>query len=174
MPAWFFKIGLLTLLTLSAQAQEIRLTESELQQQLQTLMPMQQQQGPLFIIIDEPTLTLLSNRNRLSLTVRLQINSSLGLQSRGWLTANSGIRYERQTHAFYLQDPELTELQIEGMAPALQAHLKPVIETWLMPALSQEPIYRLREDDMMEAMARSFLQSVTVEDDALVLRLNML
>lgn len=60
------------------------------------------------------------------------------------------------------------------MAPALQAHLKPMIATWLLPALAQEPIYRLREDDMMEAMARSFLQSVTVEDDAVVLRLNML
>lgn len=101
MPAWFFKIGLLTLLTLSAHAQEIRLTESELQQQLQTLIPMQQQQGPLLIVIDEPTLTLLADSNRIGLRVRMHISSTLGLQSRGILSASSGIRYERQTHAFY-------------------------------------------------------------------------
>lgn len=171
MPAWI--LCLLTLVTFTAYGQDIRLTENDIQQQLQALMPLHHQQGPLLMVIDEPSLTLLADSNRIGLRVRMQLTSSLGLQSRGWLSASSGIRYEREEYAFYLQNPELTEIHIEGMSPALQMQIKPLIETWLLPALSQQPMYRLREDDMMEAMARNMLQSITVEHDAVVLRLKM-
>ncbi len=159
----------LLLFSMTVQAYEVRLTEQQLQQQLDSQMPLTQSQGMVTLTLSNPKLDLLSSGNRLSLQTNALIVTSIGLQSSGQLTIEGKIRYDKASYSFFIEEPVIRQLDIDGLAPALQPQLISLAQKALTPALTNQPVYTLSDQDMTEAMARMMLKSLTISDADVVL-----
>jgi hypothetical protein len=160
------------LLATFAQAYDIRLSEAQLQQELDARMPLTQQQGVFTLILSEPVLELPDGEQRIRIHSNARVITSFGLQSRGKLTVDGKVRYEKSDYSFYLDEPRVLSLQIEGIPPSAEPQLIQLAQQAITPALKDQPVYTLSDQDMTQAMARMMLQSVTIHDDAILLKLN--
>lgn len=149
------------------QAQEIRFTQQQLQQALSQQMPITQEHELYHITLSDPVITLSAAEQRVEVRCALYVSTAFGLSSRGKLAVSSKIRYERNDFSFYLDDPRISELRLETM-PALEGALRDIAQSYLAPALSGKPIYTLSDQNKQEALARAILQSLVIEQHAVV------
>ena len=159
----------LLLFSLAAQAYEVRLTEQQLQQQLDSQMPLSQSQGIVTLTLSHPKLDLLPSGNRLSLRTNALIVTSIGLQSSGQLTVEGKIRYDKASYSFFIEEPVIRQLDIDGLAPGLHPQLISMAQKALTPALTGQPVYTLSDQDVTQAMARMMLKSLTITETEVVL-----
>ncbi|MCD8522074.1 MAG: DUF1439 domain-containing protein [Saccharospirillaceae bacterium] len=164
-----FYAASLLLFSVVAQAYEIRLSEQQLQQQLNRQMPLSQRQGMVTLTLSHPKLDLLPSGNRLSLQTNAVIATSIGLQSSGQLTVEGKIRYDKALYSFFIEEPVIRQLDIDGLAPALQPQLTALAQKALTPALTGQPVYTLSDQDVTQAMARMMLQSLTITETEVLL-----
>lgn len=164
-----FYAASLLLFSITVQAYEVRLTEQQLQQQLDRQMPLSQRQGMLMLTLSNPTLDLLPSGNRLSLQTNAVIATSIGLQSSGQLTVEGKIRYDKASYSFFIEEPVIRKLDIDGLAPALQPQLLALAQKALTPALTEQPVYTLSDQDVTQVMARMMLQSLTITETEVLL-----
>jgi len=157
---------------LHSQAYEMRVSESQLQQELDKRMPLAQQRGIFTLTLSEPVLTLLKNTQRAQIRAQALLVTSIGLQSQGMITVNGKIRYEKDNYSFYIDDPEVTELDLEGLAPSLRPQLISIAQNAIAPEIKNKPVYTLSDQEMTQAMARMMLKDVRIEGNEVVLELN--
>ena len=89
---------------------------------------------------------------------------------RGHLDAASGIRYDPIAGAFFLTDPEITNLQLDGLPDRWAANAANVVDQGLTSYFATHPIYTLTETQSNRA-AKAVLQSLSIEGDRVVLQL---
>lgn len=154
-----------------ALAQDIRFSRQQLQQELDRRLPINQQHSLYSLSLSEPLLTLLEPQQRLSIRTRVAVNTALGFAGEGWITVDGQLRYQRSDYSFYIDDPRVTELHIEGLAPALQPQLQNLAQNLLAPAFTGQPVYTLKDSNMQEGMARMMLKSLHIEPQAVVAKL---
>lgn len=160
-------------LSLPLQAQDIRLPQRDLQQELDTRLPLTHTEGLLAITLSEPQLQLLAAQQRLAIRTRLQVSTAFGTEHHGWISVDGKLRYEREHYSFYIDEPRIRDLTLDGLPPALQPQLQMLAQNLLTPALSGQAVYTLSDRTMQEALARMMLKSLRVEDDAVVARLGL-
>lgn len=165
---WLLPI-LLILLPALAQAYEVRLSEQQLQQELEARMPLTRQQGIMTLVLSEPLLTLQGNEERVRIRSKAQVSASFGLNSQGQITVDGKVRYDKESYSFFIDDPRVVQLSIDGLSPALEPQLIQLAQQALRPALENQPVYTLSDEEMTQAMARMMLKSLTIEDQAIVL-----
>ena len=157
----------------SVSAQEIRFSRSQLQQELNARLPVTQGNDLFTVTLSDPFLTLLSDEQRLSIRTRIAVTTGFGYSGQGLVSVDGKLRYQRADHSFYVDEPRITGLQIDGLAPALQPQLQNLAQNLLAPALTGQPVYTLKETDMQEALARMMLKSLHIEPDSVVARLSL-
>ncbi|MDK2777958.1 MAG: DUF1439 domain-containing protein [Pseudomonadota bacterium] len=155
-----------------SQAYEVRLSEQQMQQELDARMPVTRQQGMFILTLSEPQLALLSEQQRISIHSKALINTTLGLQGNGRVTVNGKVRYEPSDYSFYIDDPQVTAISIDGLSPSLEPQLINLAQQALQPALEGQPVYTLSDQDMSESMARMMLKSMTIDGSDMVLELS--
>ena len=154
-----------------ATAQELRFSRSDLQQELHARLPVTQGNDVFTLTISDPFLTLLSDEQRLSIRTRIVVTTAFGYSGQGLVSVDGKLRYQRADYSFYIDEPRITGLQIDGLAPALQPQLQNLAQNLLAPALTGHPVYTLKETDMQEALVRMMLKSLHIEPDHVVARL---
>ena len=130
------------------------------------------QQGMFILTLSEPQLALLSEQQRISIHSKALINTTLGLQGNGRVTVNGKVRYEPSDYSFYIDDPQVTAISIDGLSPSLEPQLINLAQQALQPALEGQPVYTLSDQDMSESMARMMLKSMTIDGSDMVLELS--
>ena len=89
------------ILASQASAYDMRITETQLQEQLNARMPWQQTRAFVNLTINNALVDLLPKGNRVRVTTDANVVLSIGLQSRGTLTFEGDIRYQISDHSFY-------------------------------------------------------------------------
>ena len=89
---------------------------------------------------------------------------------RGQIDAAAGVRYNPAEGAFYLKDPTIEHIQLEGLPDEWADKGKELIEQGVSSYFKSRPIYRLNERQTGRA-AKAVLQDVTIEQDRVILHL---
>lgn len=162
-----------SLMSLALGAQEIEFSRTDIQKELEKRLPITHQQGVVAITLAQPQLDLLATEQRIKIRVQIIVATAIGGEMRGIVTANGKLRYKNLNHSFYIDNPMLDELNIEGMPEDVQLQLKIIAQRLLLPALSDQPVYQLKDDNVQEALAKMMLKSITIKNDAIVASLSM-
>lgn len=162
-------LTVLSIVSPLAGAYEIRLTEKQLQQEVDARMPVTQQQGLFTLVLSNPVVTLVAGDERLRISTDARLLSEIGLQSRGKVTLDGKIRYEKSNYSFYLDEPVIRQLSIDGVPPSAEPQLIQLAQQALVPALKDQPVYTLSDQEMTQNMARMMLKSMRITSDAVVL-----
>ena len=146
-------------------------SEADLQAEVQRMMPFEQKTMFATIIVSQPLITLSEGEDSVGVRAHIQTISPNGAKGSGVVGVRGRVIYERSEGAFYIQQPELQTLDINGVDPVLSELIKPYVQALISGALSTTPVFVLDDNDAQQKLAKSSLQSVEVKDGKLQIKL---
>ncbi len=152
-----------------------RFTESQLRERLENQQPWSERYFFIFeVSLDNPRIDLIEGSDRvaggLDATLNIHINNNprpLG----GAVDLSGGVRYVREEAAFYLTDPVVENVAIQGVPDAYANKANEAISKALHAFYRSRPIYTLEGTDASKMAARLLLKEVVVENEELVVTL---
>ncbi|OMH29139.1 DUF1439 domain-containing protein [Motiliproteus sp. MSK22-1] len=149
-------------------------TEAELQQQIEAMMPLKAKRSFVTLIITKPSLNLLKTSNTLSIKAHVKATTFATLSGSGMARITGSISYDPNSGAFFLRNPTVNSIHINGVPGEYQQTIKELAQITLSNALSSYPVYVLDDDNLKHRLAKSSLESITVKDKKLIVKLKIL
>ena len=164
-------------LYLQGKEYTFRFTEAELQEKLAERLPISKTYLFIFeVVLDEPRLALVEGSNRvnagLDVTLNIYINDEpqpLG----GELDVSGGVRYDAAEGQFFLTDPIIENLQVQGIPTRYTDRVNSVLTKAVGEYYADRPIYTLDKSNVKTAAAKLVLKNVVVENSVLIVTLGV-
>ena len=156
---------------------DIRISETKIQSTLSEKLPLEKTYLKIFdVTLNNPRVDLLKENDRVQggLDVVLVI-SAFGktLDFDGTIDASGGVHYVPDEEAFYMTDPVVEALAIEGLPEKYKGQVEKVIASAIEEFYASRPVYRLEDRSMKESAAGMVLKDVKVGGDDLVVTLGL-
>ena len=156
---------------------EVRITQAELQEKLAARMPLRRTYLFIFeVVLDEPRLQLLEGSDRVNAGLDVTLNIRLNdepLPVGGGLDVSGGVRYEPSQGQFFLTEPAIENLNVQGIPAKYTDKVHRVLTKAVGEYYADRPIYTLDSSAATTAVARLLLKSVVVEDQVLIVTLGI-
>ena len=145
----------------------ISLTASDIQQSLQRKLPISKSKLLVTATVRALDVEFMESDNRILL--RPEVDLSLVGQSalRGRAVVAGQIRYAPETSEFFFDDPMVVEVAIEGLPASLRPTAEEIIARCAEGYLATTPVYRLRQSDFKQSLAKMILKSVRARNGRL-------
>lgn len=161
----------------SSQEYIVRIPEEQLLEKLQENLPISKSYFFIFqVTLDKPRVELTNGSDRINAGLDVILNIKLGSEEKplsGSLDASGTIRYEPESGQFYLSDPIVEQLSIQGIPEKYIGKATAVMGKALAEYYADHPIYTLKADGIKQGAAKLVLKSVLVENQALALVLGL-
>lgn len=171
-----YLIGLCLLLSASwgqAYSYTKEFSALELQDMLSAMMPLTKTRYFITLTLTEPKLDLLESSNQLGLGANIRASALGAFSGTGTTYITGSISYNQEEGAFYFKNPNLVELTLNGVAKQHQGEIQKLAQSTLATLLATRPLYILDDNDLKQKLAKSTLESVTVENGKLVVSLRV-
>jgi len=155
----------------NAFEQTLQFSETELQEKIQAMTPLERQTLFANIVLTDAKLNLLDKEDQLSIQAFLDVVVLGGLHGSGYVTLQGSVIYNAQEGAFYLANAQLTQLHVDQLSKESVDQLKPILQDVVVQSLQSQPIYRLKDDDMRQALLKASLKDVKVKQKTLFVTL---
>lgn len=161
----------------SGKEYEVRITEEQIRQKLNQKLPFTKKY--LFTIevtLDNPRIKLVEGTDRVKGGMDVTLNIKLNDESRpfgGSVDATSGIMFSRDQGQFFLIDPVIDNLQVQGFPDKYVERANKVLAKALAEYYRANPIYTLKQGDAKQLAAKLVLKRVFIETKELVLILGI-
>jgi hypothetical protein len=169
-------------LILKDQPIKIALTQDELQKRLNEKIPYRKKKllliATILTRIDKASVYLPEKANRIG--VKLDVGITLegdkpSETAMRWYKANldihSSVVYRGDQHTFYMKDPFIEQIHIEGIPALYSKKLKKTMNKAVKDYLTTVPVYKLKPEDFKKSLTRALLKDVEVKNNQLVLTL---
>ena len=151
----------------------IELTEAQLQEKIQAMMPFTKKTLMATVVVSDGKLDLIDASEQLNVAALIEVSAFGGFNANGNLAIQAGLLYKPEEGAFYLSNPKLVSMHIEQLAPDLQTSVQQLAQAALVNAMQRFPIYRFNEDDMKQKMAKAMLKSMVIQNEKIILTLSL-
>jgi hypothetical protein len=154
-----------------------RITETQLQEALAARMPIQKKY--FFVIqvtLNHPRVALVEGSDRVNAGLDVELNFLIGSPAvplGGSLDASGGVRYEPEGGKFYLTNPRIERLLLQGVPEKYSSRAASALTLAIAEYFATHPIYTLNTRDVKQAGAKLVLKSVIVQDRQLVVTLGI-
>lgn len=156
---------------------EYRFTETQLQEKLGERLPLTKTYLFIFdVTLDQPRVDLVEGSDRVAAGVDVLLNIKIGgggVPLVGAVDVSGAIDYEPDTGEFFLTDPVIDSLRIQGVPDRYADQSRGVIESALSEYYEARPIYTLEGTDAAKMAGRLLLKDVTVKDEELIVTLGL-
>lgn len=164
----------LLLITQSALAfsYTLEISEKELQQRAEAMMPLERSQYFITVRLSNPKLELLPNNNRIGISSNISANIPGGFKGKGHATITGSLRYDSQRGAFYLDKPVIEKLHIDKLPKQYLPQIKGIAQKALSKSLTSKPLYQLNDKDLRQKLAKSMLKKISIKNKILFVELS--
>ena len=156
---------------------QYRFTEQQLQQKLSARLPLTSTYFYIFdVTLDGPRVDLVEGSDRVAAGVDIMLNIKIGdsdVPLGGAVDVSGAIDYQPESGEFFLADPVVEALNIDGVPDRYADQSRSVIESALTEYYKTRPIYTLEGTDAAKVAGRLLLKKVTVKDEELVVTLGL-
>ena len=159
------------------------LTREDIQQALDPRFPVVEETRFLDLHLREPRVSLEEGTDRIGLEIDVLVavhpvdlplgRRFDGAEIRGGIGTTGALRYEASEGAFYLAEPRIETLTVEGLADEHVERVRGLAERALGALLAVRPVYRFREDELGERATRVVLRSAVVRNGGLHVELGL-
>ena len=154
-----------------------RFTETELQEKLGARLPLTKTYLFIFdVTLDGPRVDLIEGSDRVAAGIDVILNIKIGdntVPLGGAVDISGAIGYWPDTGEFFLTDPLIESLAIDGVPDRFAEQSRSVIEIAVAEYYRTRPIYTLEGTDAAKVAGRLLLKDVTVRDEELVVTLGL-
>ena len=151
----------------------LEITEQELQEKIQQKMPIQKTKYFVTVTLSEPKVVLMNGSDRIDIESNIKALIPGDITAKGRGNIEGTIEYVQQSGEFYFTNPEVRSLNIENVAVKYQASIRKVADIAAKSALKRFPIYRFKDDNLKQELAKAVLKAVHVENGKLILELGI-
>lgn len=149
--------------SLSAHAYTLEFNRAELQQYVVDYFPLSQQTPFSLVTYSNPSVMLDEKTNRIGLevTVRAEMPGMMAIAGRGQIDGD--LEYRKETHQFYLHDPQINNIRFANADRQLTGTVQQVLSSISQQSLPMILVYELKDTELREKMARGVLKKVAVK-----------
>lgn len=170
-----FAIG--AFLYFSGKTYVITIPEEVIQQKLGEKLPLTKSYLLIFeVTLNNPRVDLKKGSNRINagLDVELDIRTKrVGKRLTGKIDVTGALQYHAEEGAFYLAEPIIETLSIQGLPEKYAERSAKVIEKALTNYYSTRPIYTLKASDVKQAVAKLVLKDMVIQEESIVVTLGL-
>jgi len=157
---------------------EFRFSESQLQEKINAKMPLSKTYLGLFkVTLVDPRVYLANGSDKVGVGLDVILDMSAGGTqkplSRGTLDVTGGIKYEAKKGAFFLTEPVIENLAVQGLSDKYSEIVNAFITKKLTEYYAEHPVYVLKSTDKKQIYARRVLKNVRVENKTLIVTLGI-
>lgn len=152
----------------------LEITGAELQEKLSNMMPLERKSLFITLVLTEPKVALLKASNKIGLSFHITVSAPGGIKGTGKTSITGSLRYDSSSHAFYLNDPVIELLEIDQVPDKHLPKIKKISQQAISKLLIKRPIYRLKDDNLKQKLAKSMLKSISIRDEILFIELGIL
>jgi hypothetical protein len=162
---------------MSGEGHQVRISEAQLQEKLDKRFPRTQSYMGIFgLTLEHPRVHLDNGSGRIGVALDFELSLGLARQRgpfRGSLDFSTGLSYVSDTGSFFLSDPVIENLNVEGLSTRQTKRLRAALGTAIAEHALSHPVYSLKDTDIRQLAARMTLKSVVVDQGALVLTMGL-
>jgi Protein of unknown function (DUF1439) len=145
----------------------IRLTAADLQQTLHRKLPVSK--SKLLVTATVRSLDVELTENGDLILLRPEVDLGIAGQSalRGRAVVAGQLRYAPETGEFFFDQPKVTEVAIVGLPDSLRPAAEELVARCAEGYLASTPVYRLKQGDFQQSLAKLVLKSVRTRNGQL-------
>ncbi len=156
---------------------QVRISQAQIQARLDQRFPRTKTYLYVFqVTLEHPRVHLDNGSQRVGVTLDFVVGVGLGGEGNrfaGSLDFNSGLAYAPDSGGFFLTDPVIERLSVEGLPPRQTERLRGALSTAIAEHALSHPVYSLKATNIKQAAARLTLKSVVVDQGDLVLTMGL-
>lgn len=170
-------IGIASLVYFKGRRYEVVISQAQIDQALSERFPTTKRALILFrITLSEPVATLLPDSNRVRIGMKADLNLKIGDRDEnvgGSVTILTGLRYSSGRHQFFLADPVIEKVDLQGLPPEFADRVARGVLAVSKEHLESFPIYTLKPDGAKQTLARMLLRDFQVRNGAIHITLGI-
>jgi len=155
----------------------ITIPEETILEELDTKLPLTKTYFLIFdITLDNPRVDLIEGSSRINAGLDIVINIKINDQDKplgGTVDASGSLTYIPEEGAFYLSEPVIERLSVQGIPVKYTKKVNGLVEKTLVTFYSTRPVYKLKSSDLSQAAAKMALKRIVVQDQAAVVTLGI-
>lgn len=167
-----FAVFLITSPFSMALSYNIEITEDELQEKVDEIMPLKKSKLFMTVILSEPDIKLTEGDDEIGIFSLIEVITPVGI-GKGKTYITGTISYDPEKAAFFYKKPKIATLEIDKVPKKYIPKVKKIAEKLARKILEKKPVYKLKDDSLKQKLAKSMLKSVSVKDNVLLLELSV-
>ncbi len=157
------------LVSTSVSAFTLEFTEAQLQEKIEAMMPIKKKKLFVTVIISNPVIRLLKKSNRLAVKADISANALGSEKGSGKIEITGSLLYNAKKGTFHLKDPKIESMHIDDVPDMYQAKIKSLAQSAIIKTMATRPIYKLKEDNLKQKLAKASLNSILVKGGKLII-----
>jgi hypothetical protein len=155
-----------------ALSYNLEITEDELQEKVDAMMPLEKNKLFITVILSDPDINLIEGENKIGIFSNIKVLTPVG-SGTGKTYITGTLSYEPEKGAFFYKDPKIKDLEIDKIPKEYIPKVKKIAQKLAKKILKKKPVYKLKDDTLKQKLANSMLKSVSVKDKTLLLELSV-
>ena len=156
-----------------AQAYTLNMTQKELQVMIDVWFPISQATAIGVVKLSSPKILLTNASDRLGFSVNIKLEMSDQYVATGNGVIDGELDYSAERGEFYLRDPQLVKLTIDGLPPSYDDIVLSVINNLTQQQLPLIVVYKLDKQSLSQAPILGTLKSVRVQKGQLLVEIGL-
>ena len=151
----------------------LELSESEIQERVEAMMPLEKKKFFVTTILTNPVVDLIESTNALGLSTDVAVKAPGNIVGRGRVSFTGTLRYDNDSGVFYFDNLKVISLDVKKLLPETLPKIKKILESVAKQFLAKKPIFRLKDNNLKHKLAQSILKSIAVNNENLVIELGL-
>jgi len=151
----------------------LEISEEELQEKISKMMPMEKKKYFVTVILSNPDVDLADGKNEVGIFSHVKVIAPGGIQGAGKVNITGSLRYDADKGAFFFNHPEIVSLEIDDVPEKYIPNIKSIAQSVTAKVLAARPVYKLKDDNLKQKLAKSALKSIKVENSKLLVELSV-
>lgn len=154
----------------TAQTREVRIVipKEILQQQIKNAFPVERGSFLATVALSNPALELYEGSDKIWVNFDMVVVSDQFGEYPGKGAIRSGLRYDNDEGALYLQNCEVTKIEFDDIPSLVKGPVSSVVNTIADEYLVKEPVYTLDKKNQVQQLVKGALRWITVKDGEVV------
>lgn len=167
--------GTIAFFALKGDEYTVYVEQDQIQAAIDKKLPFSKRVALIFDLnVRNTKVSLTPGSDRISASTDVDLGGQLKGEEKkvgGTVTSEAGIRYDQENFCFYILDPEIKSVTIQGIPEKYTSRVADGTKPILQKYLSDVRVYKIKDDNLKMKLAKAVLKKVEVVQGKLALTL---